>query len=163
MYCVSRINKYLCNEEECAQCTRDRLNYHFMRRLYAAAIIATTLLAYSCQKEFNADNGGGQQSGAAIPADFDWRLTRDVSVSAAMPTVEGAAPDYAVIRVYSSPVLADGNLVAMGVVKPAHPTFDTAITISRRNRRPGKTCSTKPGSPESGRAADIPQPVFYAP
>lgn len=100
-----------------------------MRRLYAAAIIATTLLAYSCQKEFNADNGGGQQSGTAIPADFDWRLTRDVSVSAGMPTVGGAAPDYAVIRVYSSPVLADGNLVAMGVVKPAHPTFDTAITI----------------------------------
>lgn len=99
-----------------------------MKRLYAVALFAITLLAISCRKEMG-DGGEKQQFPSAVPADFKWETTRDMSISVGMPDVAGAEPQYAVIRVYSSPVLSEGNLVAMGVVKPSRPTFTTAITI----------------------------------
>ena len=46
-----------------------------------------------------------------------------------MPSVTGNTPQYAVIRVYCSPILSDGNIVAMGVVTPSRPVFGTAVTI----------------------------------
>lgn len=99
-----------------------------MKRLYAVALFAITLLAISCRKEMG-DGEEKQQFPSAVPADFKWETTRDMSISVGMPDVAGAEPQYAVIRVYSSPVLSEGNLVAMGVVKPSRPTFTTAITI----------------------------------
>ena len=100
-----------------------------MKRLFAVALFATTFLAISCQKETSEGEGGGQQPVAAVPADFDWKMTRDVSAAVGMPSVSGLAPDYAVVRIYSSPVLADGNIVAMGVVKASQPVFSTAMTL----------------------------------
>ena len=100
-----------------------------MKRLFAVALFATTFLAISCQKETSEGEGGGQQPAAAAPADFDWKMTRDVSAAVGMPSVSGLAPDYAVVRIYSSPVLADGNIVAMGVVKASQPVFSTAMTL----------------------------------
>ena len=100
-----------------------------MKRLFAVALFATTFLAISCQKETSEDEGGGQQPVAAVPADFDWKMTRDVSATVGMPSVGGLVPDYAVVRIYSSPVLADENIVAMGVVKASQPTFSTAVTL----------------------------------
>lgn len=101
-----------------------------MKRLYAVALFAITLLAISCRKETGEGDGGGKQlPSSAVPADFKWETTRDLSISVGMPDIAGTKPQYAVIRIYSSPVLSDGNLVAMGVVKPSRPTFATAITI----------------------------------
>ena len=61
-------------------------------------------------------SGEPQEPSSAVPADFKWETTRDLDISVGMPSVTGSAPQYAVIRVYSSPILSDGNIVAMGVV-----------------------------------------------
>ena len=100
-----------------------------MKRLYAVAAIATTLLAFSCQKHMGTGSGEPQEPSSAVPADFKWETTRDLDISVGMPSVTGSAPQYAVIRVYSSPILSDGNIVAMGVVTPSRPVFETAVTI----------------------------------
>lgn len=74
-------------------------------------------------------SGEPQEPSSAVPADFKWETTRDLDISVGMPSVTGSAPQYAVIRVYSSPILSDGNVVAMGVVTPSRPVFETAVTI----------------------------------
>ena len=43
-------------------------------------------------KETSEGEGGGQQPVAAVPADFDWKMTRDVSAAVGMPSVSGLAP-----------------------------------------------------------------------
>ncbi|HBB12435.1 MAG TPA: LruC domain-containing protein, partial [Alistipes sp.] len=65
----------------------------------------------------------------AVPADFDWKTTRNVTVSVSTPVVEGATPPYAVIRIYSSPILSAENLAARGVAKSAMP-FRSAFTLN---------------------------------
>lgn len=77
-------------------------------------------------------SGEPQEPSSAVPADFKWETTRDLDISVGMPSVTGSAPQYAVIRVYSSPILSDGNIVAMGVVTPSRPVFETAVTIMSR-------------------------------
>ena len=89
--------------------------------------MAVALVASSCQK----DTGGSPDTPdvpGAIPADFSWKTTRDVNVSVAAPTVNGAAPAYAVINVYSSPILSAENLVTGGATKSATP-FRSAFTL----------------------------------
>ena len=100
-----------------------------MKRLYAVAAIATTFLAFSCQKNMGTGSGEPQEPSSAVPADFKWETTRDLDISVGMPSVTGNTPQYAVIRVYCSPILSDGNIVAMGVVTPSRPVFGTAVTI----------------------------------
>lgn len=87
------------------------------------------LLAISCHKDIGDGGGGSQGSLSAIPADFNWETTRDLNISVGMPSVTDNTPQYAVIRVYSSPVLSDGNIVAMGMVTPSRPAFNTAVTV----------------------------------
>ena len=74
-------------------------------------------------------SGEPQEPSSAVPADFKWETTRDLDISVGMPSVTGNTPQYAVIRVYCSPILSDGNIVAMGVVTPSRPVFGTAVTI----------------------------------
>lgn len=74
-------------------------------------------------------SGEPQEPSSAVPADFKWETTRDLDISVGMPSVTGNTPQYAVIRVYCSPILSDGNIVAMGVVTPSRPVFETAVTI----------------------------------
>lgn len=97
-----------------------------MRRIYTA-LAAVVLIASSCQK----DLGGGSDKPnipGTIPADFDWKTTRNVSMSVSAPVVDGTSPDYAVVSVYSSPILSEENLVAKGVAKSAA-SFRTAFTL----------------------------------
>lgn len=89
--------------------------------------MAVAIVASSCQK----DPGGSPDTPdipGAIPAGFNWKTTRDVSVSVSAPVVEGTTPAYAVIRIYSSPILSAENLVARGVAKSATP-FRSAFTL----------------------------------
>ena len=89
--------------------------------------MAVAVVASSCQK----DLGGSPDSPVvpgAVPADFDWKTTRNVTVSVSAPVVEGATPPYAVIRIYSSPILSAENLAARGVAKSAMP-FRSAFTL----------------------------------
>ena len=90
--------------------------------------MAVAVVASSCQK----DLGGSPDSPVvpgAVPADFDWKTTRNVTVSVSTPVVEGATPPYAVIRIYSSPILSAENLAARGVAKSAMP-FRSAFTLN---------------------------------
>ncbi len=98
-----------------------------MRRI-CLLLAAVSLAASSCQKD--ADGGGKSpnEPSGIIPAEFDWKTIRDVSVTVAAPVVEGAAPDYAVVGVYASPILTEENLVAKGVAKTSA-MFRTAITL----------------------------------
>lgn len=73
-----------------------------MKRLYAVAAIATTFLAFSCQKNMGTGSGEPQEPSSAVPADFKWETTRDLDISVGMPSVTGNTPQYAVIRVYLS-------------------------------------------------------------
>lgn len=98
-----------------------------IRRLYAI-LLAVAFLAVSCQKEMS-EGGGSRNPASSVPADFDWIMTHDVSATVGMPTVEGNAPDYAVVRLYASPNLVDENVVAMGVVKTSQPNFSTVMTL----------------------------------
>lgn len=89
--------------------------------------MTVAIVASSCQK----DPGGSPDTPdapGAIPAGFNWKTTRDVNVSVSAPVVEGTTPSYAVIRIYSSPILSEENLVARGVAKSAAP-FRSAFTL----------------------------------
>ena len=97
-----------------------------MKKL-CTALMAVAVVASSCQK----DLGGSPDSPVvpgAVPADFDWKTTRNVTVSVSAPVVEGTTPPYAVIRIYSSPILSAENLAARGVAKSAMP-FRSAFTL----------------------------------
>lgn len=98
-----------------------------MKYLYYV-LVAFALAVTSCQKEF--ENGGGDKpvNPGNIPSDFTWKTTQDVSMTVAAPLVDGVVPDYAVIRVYSSPILTDANIVAKGVAT-ASASFRTAFTV----------------------------------
>ena len=80
--------------------------------------MAMAVVASSCQK----DLGGSPDSPVvpgAVPADFDWKTTRNVTVSVSAPVVEGATPPYAVIRmIYDLSAIAIGWLLGstVGVV-----------------------------------------------
>lgn len=96
-----------------------------MRRFYV--VLAAVACLVSCQKEM----GGGTDKPdfpGTIPADFNWKTTRGVSMSVSAPVVDGLSPDYAVVSVYSSPILSVENLVAKGVAK-ASAAFRTAFTL----------------------------------
>lgn len=97
-----------------------------MKKFYFV-FLATALLAASCQKEFGSGNDK-PEVGGTIPAEFDWKMTQDVTVSVDVPVVDGAAPAYAVVRVYSSPDLSTGNLLAKGAVKVGMP-YRTTVTV----------------------------------
>lgn len=90
-------------------------------------LFAAALAAVSCIKE-PGDNSAWRVDKVPIPEDFDWAMTQDMQIAVAAPTVDGQAPEYAVVRVYASPVLTDENLVAKGVTTGAVP-FRTALTI----------------------------------
>lgn len=89
--------------------------------------MAVAIVASSCQKDLGGSPDTPDIPGA-IPAGFNWKTTRDVSVSVSAPVVEGTTPAYAVIRIYSSPILSVENLVARGVAKSATP-FRSAFTL----------------------------------
>lgn len=89
--------------------------------------MALSLAAVSCIKE-PGDNSAWAVDKVPIPEDFDWATTQDMQIAVAAPTVDGQAPEYAVVRVYASPVLTDENLVARGVTTASVP-FRTALTI----------------------------------
>ena len=85
------------------------------------------LILVSCMKEPGESAGTGSSTGK-IPSDFNWKTIRDVSISVGMPSTDESV-DFAVVRVYSSPLLFDRNIVAKGVVTPAGRTFRTAFTL----------------------------------
>lgn len=96
-----------------------------MRRFYV--VLAAVVCLVSCQKEIG---GGTDIPGipGTIPADFNWKTTRNVTMSVSAPVVDGASPDYAVVSVYASPILSEENLVAKGVAEAAA-SFRTAFTL----------------------------------
>lgn len=97
-------------------------------RKFHLPLLATALLVGSCQKE----PGGNEPASVAptsIPADFDWQTTHDMKITVEAPVVDGGSnPDYAVVRVFCSPILTDENMVAKGVAKASVP-FRTALTV----------------------------------
>lgn len=99
-----------------------------MKRIYIA-LLGIALLSVSCLKDLDKEGGPGKTDDSAIPSDFDWRMTRDIAVSVGMPTIDGAAPDYAVIRVYLDPSVVETNVVTKGVVSASSPSFRALMTI----------------------------------
>ena len=101
-----------------------------MKKL-CTALMAVAVVASSCQK----DLGGSPDSPVvpgAVPADFDWKTTRNVTVSVSAPVVEGATPPYAVIRIYSSPILSAENLAALAELYQV--SLDYLVGISDEKR-----------------------------
>lgn len=123
-----------------------------MRKLYII-LLAITLTTTSCMKEFERKHTGPDNTGV-IPADFAWSTVRDVTATVGMPTVDGAAPEFAIVRFYSSPVIAENREIALGVLSPATPSFQTAFTIPD-----GVTTvyvkTTLPDGTSSVRSADV--------
>lgn len=99
-----------------------------MKKLYYSIFaLAAILMMGSCQKDFtNKYANGGLPD---IPFDFDWKTTRDISFSAAAPSVDGHVPDFALVDVYSSPVLSEDNRIARGLIDASNSTFSTAFTL----------------------------------
>ncbi len=98
-----------------------------MKKIASILWALAALNLVSCVKEPGEGVGGGNQN-VKIPSDFNWKTVRDVSMSVGMPSVDESV-DFAVVRVYSSPLLLERNIVAKGVVTPANPTFRTAFTL----------------------------------
>lgn len=99
-----------------------------MKKLHYSILCLTAILIMdSCQKDFTDKyaNGGSPE----IPFDFDWKTTRDVSFTAAAPSVDGRMPDFALVDVYSSPVLSEDNRIARGLIDASNSTFATAFTL----------------------------------
>ena len=100
-----------------------------MKRLYAVAAIATTFFGL-----FVPEKHGHRQrrtAGALVCSSRRLQMGNDPRPGYFGRYAEcyGQYAQYAVIRVYCSPILSDGNIVAMGVVTPSRPVFGTAVTI----------------------------------
>ncbi|MEG1672148.1 MAG: LruC domain-containing protein [Alistipes sp.] len=91
--------------------------------------IAFALSSMACHDDFSERHTGGQKP--TIPFDFDWEMTQDVALSVCSPTIDGLQPEFALINIYSSPVIDEVNLLARGMVDAAHPTFATIFTTAR--------------------------------
>lgn len=78
--------------------------------------------------------GPGPEPGTTIPSDFNWKTVQDVNINVQVPSVSGIGDNYIrVIRIYTSPMLKDGSLIASGAAKPGSPlavklTLPTALS-----------------------------------
>ena len=110
---------------------------NFMTRNYLtnsklAIYFLLLLISSSCVK-FPAP-GPGTEPGTTIPSDFNWKTVQDVNINVQVPPVSGIGDNYIrVIRIYTSPMLKDGSLIASGAAKPGSPlavklTLPTALT-----------------------------------
>ncbi len=110
---------------------------NFMTRNYLtnsklAIYFLLLLISSSCVK-FPAP-GPGPVPGTTIPSDFNWKTVQDVNINIQVPSVSGIGDNYIrVIRIYTSPMLKDGSLIASGAAKPGSPlavklTLPTALT-----------------------------------
>lgn len=98
-----------------------------MKKLYFVFGVLA-LLASSCVKDLEQRGNGGTVTEGTISPDFAWKTVRDMKATVAVPTVNGATVDYAVVRIYSSPILVEENIVAQGVTKPSS-EFNTTFTV----------------------------------
>lgn len=98
-----------------------------MKKFASSIWVLAALMIVSCQKE-PGEGVDGNKTRPEIPSGFHWKNTKDISMNVSMPVVD-AAVDFAVIRVYSSPMLLEKNVVAKGLVTPSDPSFRTAFTI----------------------------------
>ena len=102
----------------------------FSSRLAAFTIFV--LILSSCIKFPNP--GPGPEPGTTIPSDFNWKTVQDVNINVQVSSVSGIGDNYIrVIRIYSSPMLKDGSLIASGAAKPGSPlavklTLPTALS-----------------------------------
>lgn len=96
------------------------------RKILLLLIVAVLLVTTSCVRDFGEKHGNGEQP--TIPFDFNWKTTKDLSLTVNMPSVVGVEADYVVVRVFSTPILLPENIVAQGVVKKSR-AFNTAVTL----------------------------------
>lgn len=73
--------------------------------------------------------GPGPDPKTTIPANFSWKTIQDVNLNVQVPSVSGIGDNYIrVIRIYTSPMLKDGSLIASGAAKPGSP-FVVKLTL----------------------------------
>lgn len=89
--------------------------------------LAMIALSTSCQKDFEKTHVDGE--GPVIPFDFDWKTTQDVALSVASPVVDGMTPEFALVNIFSSPVLSEENLLARGIISKTAATYRTVFTL----------------------------------
>lgn len=98
-----------------------------MKKFYLILFVAAIGMT-ACLKDLG-EQGSKTDTFGTVSADFDWKTTRDVSVSVGMPSTEEGLPEYAVVKIYASPVLETASLLAKGVVDASNPMFRTSATI----------------------------------
>lgn len=63
-----------------------------------------------------------------IPVDFDWKTVQDIKLTIQVSPIAGIPDTYTrIIKIYTSPLLKDGSMVASGAAKPGVPYV---VTIS---------------------------------
>lgn len=93
-------------------------NYLINSRL---AVYFLLLLIFSSCVKFP-DPGPGPEPGTTIPPDFSWKTVQEVNIKVQVNTTVGIPDSYIrVIKIYSSPVLHEGSLIASGAAKPGSP------------------------------------------
>lgn len=86
----------------------------------------TVSLLTSCVK-FPAPNPTEPTS--KIPSGFNWKTVQELNLSVQVGTVNGIADSYIrVVKIYSSPLLKDGSLMASGAAKPGSP-LNVRLTV----------------------------------
>lgn len=86
----------------------------------------TVLLLTSCVK-FPAPNPTEPTS--KIPSGFNWKTVQELNLSVQVGTVSGIADSYIrVVKIYSSPLLKDGSLMASGAARPGSP-LNVRLTV----------------------------------
>ena len=107
-----------------------KLNFMTHNRLLNSKLVIyllVLLISSSCVKF--PTPGPPPEPGTTIPTDFNWKTVQDVNVNIQVPSVTGIGDNYIrVIRVYSSPMLKDGSLIASGGAKPGSP-FSIKLTL----------------------------------
>lgn len=97
------------------------------------AVYFLLLFIFSSCVKFPAP-GPGPEPGTTFPSDFNWKTVQDVNINVQVPSVGGIGDNsIRVIRIFSSPMLKDGSLVASGAAKPGSPlaiklTLPTALS-----------------------------------
>jgi len=97
-------------------------------QLFLILLLLTTGLV-GCVN-LNPDNNDIESPVGVIPADFDWKTVKELSFTVQVQSVSGVSDASArIIKIYNSPLLNSGALIASGAAKPGSP-YITKLTLA---------------------------------
>ncbi|MFA6769963.1 MAG: hypothetical protein WCR71_02180, partial [Bacteroidales bacterium] len=101
-----------------------------MKRIFIILAIFTSIIA-SCVKMPKSDpNIPNPESGLKIPDNFDWKTTKEIKITVHVTAIDAQSSNKLhTIKIYNSPLLNSGSLIATGAAYPGKP-YNIALTLA---------------------------------